>query len=578
MATPSKTTTPRDLAPAQGTPLRRFPVEETPGKEFPRGIRPVVSGISLTPIRKRRTKISLSPVKTPKQASALKHHASMDFGKSAQTMTDETAHTAVIDVPTSGLEFEEFSFRGPDGCLKPGNLTKEQNQALREYLFNEYNLLSIDYCFPFIVLSCTGDAPAEDNRPFTIAGAIAIWLSEDDGNFLPTFGDFAGGDNINIDDEITSMMKRLTRPPQKVIEFFTLELFPDCIGLAVIYDTIVIELPKTYHDSFAERLQTLPGGIWKMPFRLRYRNGPMPNSERRARAIKPQPEIEAEQVADETDYVQLDGKFYPGTMIQSQPFDQTDINGNPIRASSQVTTGILVEKDDEKRLTCSYHNWEKLVEKTPGLFGLSTPEAKEKFRVFQGEPGTDVGYVRERMGDTDVALAQLNSDMSFENKFMEIEGEPKKLVHSGDCKAGDLYIIDSFAVGKQSLVGLGWRFIKRVGRRGDFFHEKDKPIDLTIGPQLHQTYVALEQGIYATTSKFMRRMPHIRDRVCGSVLLRAKTLDDDDEEIDVLHEGGICGMLHYADLQLKHVEKADYYLCYADVFDSLIDDGWEVAK
>ncbi|KAF3807151.1 hypothetical protein GCG54_00013485 [Colletotrichum gloeosporioides] len=52
-----------------------------------------------------------------------------------------------------------------------------------------------------------------------------------------------------------------------------LELVPDCIGLAVIYDTL------TDFETFHHRLVALSSKIRDVPLLLRYNNGPLLNSE-----------------------------------------------------------------------------------------------------------------------------------------------------------------------------------------------------------------------------------------------------------------------------------------------------------
>jgi hypothetical protein len=37
-------------------------------------------------------------------------------------------------------------------------------------------------------------------------------------------------------------------------------------------------------------------------------------------------------------------------------------------------------------------------------------------------------------------------------------------------------------------------------------------------------------------------------------------------------------MMHFADLQAIRTSQADNYICYADAFDPLIDDGWKIVK
>lgn len=160
---------------------------------------------------------------------------------------NDDANDAVI--PSSSIDIENLSYKGSDGWLAQTNLTTEQTNAIIYYLCTKYHAVEIGIALPFIEVVCRGGPPAEDNRPPTIADAIAVWRSEDDGMFSPIFGEFAWGDEIDIDKIIVSMIKSRAPLPQQAIDFFAFELVPDCIGLAVIYNTLVIELPETDFET-----------------------------------------------------------------------------------------------------------------------------------------------------------------------------------------------------------------------------------------------------------------------------------------------------------------------------------------
>jgi hypothetical protein len=190
-----------------------------------------------------------------------------------------------------------------------------------------------------------------------------------------------------------------------------------------------------------------------------------------------------------------------------------------------------------------------------------------------------VGFVRERIGNTDIALAQLNDGVVFENGFMEVDFSAKKFIHSRDQVMGDQYLIDSFSTGKRQLFGLGRRFeIKRDGnqRRKDLYivpGEEDKL------PPTDVAYIGLRQGAYVTNHPTIYQVPQIRDVCCGAVLLRCgRKKQKRDYRGSAAEQGEICGMMHYADLQSKHVDKAVNYICYADAFDPLINDGWKIVQ
>ncbi len=102
------------------------------------------------------------------------------------------------------------------------------------------------------------------------------------------------------------------------------------------------------------------------------------------------------------------------------------------RVYSSTSAGVLVERHGEKSLTCSWHNWEDRDEKDLGKLGRKDDyEARKTFRAVQGvvdgHPGTTIGYVRERVGDGDVALMQLDDSVVFENSFTEMDAAAKNL-------------------------------------------------------------------------------------------------------------------------------------------------------
>jgi hypothetical protein len=112
-----------------------------------------------------------------------------------------------------------------------------------------------------------------------------------------------------------------------------------------------------------------------------------------------------EPVEDYTDYVQRDGKFYPGSMLCSVTRDdnhtEVDIFNN---------AGILIERHGERHLTCSFHNWEKQHKAHTDAFGSDTAESREIFQAVQGvtsnsDPGTRIGWLCKTFEYSDVALA-----------------------------------------------------------------------------------------------------------------------------------------------------------------------------
>jgi hypothetical protein len=476
-------------------------------------------------------------------------------------------------ISTSALEFEGLSFVAADGSIRVSNITQQQLQALEDYLKEHYGARDFFYCEPFFVIGCDEDRlPSEDQRPFTVAGMIAVWRTVGNIFFRAIVGhDSEEGPVIEIDPEIIAEMAPLKIFSDKVVLYLADHVFLDCEAISIFWDVIVVELPKMGPEEFSSRLQTLPRHIKGCPFAVRYYNGPMPNSERREREVKPTPKF-IDSICDETDYVTLDKKFYPGTMLCS-----TDPSNN--KAVSSVTAGILVKKGSEKRITCSFHNWEQQYEKYTDQFGQTDQESQRIFRVIQGtNPGTDVGFVRDRIGNTDIALAQLHESIVFENSFMEMAYTPKKFIHSDQQRMGDRYLIDSFTTGKQSLWSYGRRRAVRR-RNGELRHGILIPKGMEhLGPSPTVSYIVLDQNVCVTNSPVFTTKPFIRDGVCGAVLLRQHDFSKRHEsQATVMERGEISAMMHFADIQqIDSASCAESYFIYADSFDPLIDAGWEI--
>ncbi|KAI8176899.1 hypothetical protein K4K54_013269 [Colletotrichum sp. SAR 10_86] len=255
-----------------------------------------------------------------------------------------------------------------------------------------------------------------------------------------------------------------------------------------------------------------------------------------------------------------------------------------------VSAGILVQKNGVERLTCSYHCWQDLVDKYPGVLGNTNDQAKKVFRVVQGsngnnsDPGTDVGFLRARIGETDIGLAELHTGIMFENRFMMMDYKAKSLLHSSSQHMRDEYLVDTFSCGKQKLQGIGCRYVLE-SLEGFHIPKSVKNEDQSkMYPTPGYRYIRLKQGAYAANDDVIPEKPVIRDRVCGAVLLRSKIATRPSLKMhEVLEQGEIAGMLHYADLIEKPSTKrmktiAAEYVCYADCFDPLIQDGWRVVE
>jgi len=391
-------------------------------------------------------------------------------------------------------------------------------------------------------------------------------------DFMPVIGKSGQmEEEMEIDPSLLVGFEENKMPTDEAIVALATHVFPDCEAITFLMGCLVVELPKSENPVFWARLERLPNSIMHAPFCIRYHNGPVPNSERRRRGQHPKPQLaEDERIADETDYVAKDGKFYPGAMISS-----SDKHGNTY---TSVSAGVMIRKGNERRLTCPWHCWEDHDKQYPGLLGKDDDEAKRVFIVVQGEKGTKVGYVKERVGKTDIALAKLDDGIVFQNTFMDVNATAKRFLHSERVGLWDVFYVDGFSTGKQRLMSLGRRF-QVARKRGQPHYHLAAPDgdDEAFLPPDDIAYISAKHGVCATGQPILTTKPYIRDSARGAVLLRCRDgLKPRDTEATVMARGEICGMFHFADLTARNAAGAGEYVIYADAFDPLIEDGWTI--
>jgi hypothetical protein len=524
-------------------------------------ITPFADAVTLTPVRVKKIRPSLSPVKSPKEPKAKIRALSEVLGG-----RPVISPQAEFDNSTAALNFKEFSFWNSDGRLATTSLSKEHRQALLSYLGEHYGVIAMIVSLPFLVLECEPDLPPEDQRPFSVAGAISVWVKPDYFNvYTVLVGEKGRGPRITVSEDLAKDLKQMKSPKQETLLALAQIYFQDAIAISYIWDSVVVELPLMDVDLFITHLEALPEAFSNANSNLAFHNGNLPYTEQK-RAVKPNATYNKgpEAIVDDTDYVKEQSCFYPGSMIHAV--------GEAGENIGSVTAGIMVEKGLMRRLTVSYHCWESIIESKPEAFGsLDT----EFCKVLQGEPGTKVGFVHERIESTDIALAKLLPSIEFRNEFMEMQARASRLLPSGEISLGDEFLVDSFVTGKQRLrcVGMRYLFVRKANSRS---HPRlVGPDDLL--PRDESLYVELAQGIYASNEEKIPGQPKIREGICGAVLLRCFLRSSPERTANsVLHDGEVAGIMHFADLQSKN--NPGSLLCYADSFDALAEAGWTVVQ
>ena len=467
----------------------------------------------------------------------------------------------------------------------------EQNEAiLLEYLAETYSATYIIESGPFLIIQCEV-LPSPDERPFLVADCVAIWLHQDDPlpNDLGFYGEFSMGKPVALPADLAPLLRPFTIPSDEILDAVAKLVFPDALYISYLTCSVILELPKTDHETFVTRLKTLPRGFTNSSVSLNYVNGILLLSSHR-RIIKQNTRL-LNGLSDETDYIEEVGCFSPGAMISSE-------------TGGQVTAGISLTRKDEIRFTVAYHAWEsealdKAVEETgqdvkelaasrsdvvkeTGSFGIETetdrsnaetktknPGFQEKsynsvtnlLPVFQGK--NKVGNVVSRVGLSDIGLAKVDDGVIFSNTFLDIEAKPRGLLASKDIRYRDRFLVDSFVTGLQSLLCLG---IRKPTKRNAAFKG-------FTAPELSRSYVSVRHGIFATNAAEITGSPKVRDGICGSALVRMSTGTNQ----DVLAHGEIGGFMVWSNIRDSSDDRGRLmYFC--EVTDQLIAEGWEVSE
>jgi hypothetical protein len=74
---------------------------------------------------------------------------------------------------TAALEFEEFSYVNDEGTIDKIGIA--WLEVLVDYLAEHYGAQSVSENLPYLIVWCEDEVPLPSERPFLIAGLVAIW-------------------------------------------------------------------------------------------------------------------------------------------------------------------------------------------------------------------------------------------------------------------------------------------------------------------------------------------------------------------------------------------------------------------
>lgn len=377
--------------------------------------------------------------------------------------------------------------------------------------------------------------------------------------------------SISLSQDLLADLDVFVIPKAKTLSAIMNEHFPDAFAISFVSHQIIVELMKVTDEEHWKRLTSLPVWFLETDVGLRYYNGPIHGRE----LDRPKPDTDKfRDEYDGTDYLKSHGCFHPGSMMSRAP-------------DTIFTAGIQVRRQQGIGVTVPISCWDKKLE----------PELRVGNYVKQGdwENGTAFQILHNKRilkSGTRVATTY----KPFNNRFLNLKGFASNLLHSDDIrKVNELFWTDSFVTGPQQLASIGKRVCKVDIRGNDLFSDPDAP---STSPE----YGELVQGIYATSMPPINRQPRIQDGVCGAPIIRARKEEvlnrpRAGEKVSAPETGESSAKRPSWDTPLTVLQKrlpqeettgevagfmdiqygGDRLLCFADVVDGLVDDGWTVA-
>jgi hypothetical protein len=422
-----------------------------------------------------------------------------------------------------------------DSSHKFRNVSAEEIKFLYESVQEHFpDVESVSVILPWIVVTMETSIPSENERPFMIAGLVAVFLlvGEPFPLGISELGIPGDGPRLQLPPELKGALRPYHIPSYETFKhLFT--LFPRATHVSYYPRQLLVELELEPDVEFISRLSDLPTAIEGLA--INYSNGRFLHT--LASRVK-QPDSTLgddgyELVIDDTCYLDVEngGELRPGVRLECVGME---VDGEMV-GECYSNSGIAVEKNGECHLTVAAHTWDAVEDKI----------------VYHG--GKIVGTMEQVIGE-DIGLVPVTVRMS--NKFLENDIPARRLIRTGEANSEDYVMVDSCFTGAQKLKCAGARYGKRrlIGP----------------GPSANHQYIILEQGIYQSSTPIVPRPPVVRLGMCGTPLHRIGNRTD----ATVQPSGDIVGFFLWVDVPTYAGPRL---YCYSQPTDPLINAGWRVA-
>ncbi|RSL48936.1 hypothetical protein CEP54_012683 [Fusarium duplospermum] len=403
--------------------------------------------------------------------------------------------------------------------------SRQHLQTLRDLLYESHKVNHVHIVYPFVFLGCS-TIPPGDTRPFTINGLLAIWMVPENLDLL-RIAHHGLSTDINMSKNIITIAMDHVIAGVAVLKIAN-QLCPTCIAVSKIGTCLYIELPKRAEDEFQRLVSSLPGTAFETGTIVKtiiYHNGPIVNPP------VPQTRPITRPVKGKKDV--------PKPALDIQPGAMLEIAGWTLGNSHQTPAGLLIHKDRTNRLTVlSYHHGE------------------QSLMI----PGTDrvAGQVKKGI-KTDIGLTTLDDTILLRNEANVVNGTRiRALVPSKSLEMRETYFVQLPGAGAQSL-------LSRFGKRFEITRDTT---------EFNSARVRRTQSGYLTNDPITFSDRGESASACGAIILRYQEALEKGQTTPLFEACGIVNSDYLSPSQSRFLPHE--YIVWADDFDELIEEGWDV--
>ncbi|KAM0209872.1 hypothetical protein ACHAQD_010987 [Fusarium lateritium] len=469
--------------------------------------------------------------------------------------------------PTWSDEPPSLNFKGY--CFSDSKPDLDSNLDLLDYLRENYNVVKVRYSCPFIVLGCRkSKLPAEDKMPFTIAGALAIFLPETQ---FDTF--------IESCETLRNYERTKFSHDTECWSFVTEEQvlglakeFPRCTTISQIGPDIWLQFPEPKSNNQVLGVKVVDAATRQAPWGIIRCDGQVLPKVPSGRTV---PKAWHPTTHRSNLYAQSNTEDFPGlssaierskimsnstepvsNKVKLEPEDTVTLN-----RTTKMLAGMLLEKEHRRAVMF------------PAVSGLDNLGDK---KIYSASGGRLLGQILEPVKKSGLQLARLES-VEFQNRFQNCN-----LAICPNPHFGQQCVMNTPAAGRRFLYRAGKQFdIKKTDPNTTepphYSGIKFSPMAAQPDPREHS--ISFERGIYFTNTPVTIKTLENQEPSFGRLITVCeeeinKTVAPTRTPIQV--SGLTSG---FTDVSGDNpVSDFRNYIVYGEELQPLLDQGWTVVE